>query len=134
MTNEQILEDAIEPLGNTEQLPVAWMYVNTDGECEEIGHVTHYDKRGQNPFEKNDAEMIALGFEPLYTKRQLDEALTKFAELTKTRAILAGYVLVPILPSKEMINIGINAFYESEAFLVKEMYTAMITAAQQERN
>lgn len=63
----QTEQPAIEPYGNTEQLPDAWMYVNSDGDCEEIGHVSHYDKRGKNPFKYNPHEMIEMGFKPLYT-------------------------------------------------------------------
>ena len=65
--------------------PVAWMYVNDDGECEEIGHKSHYDENGNNPFIHSAGYMQEIGFIPLYTtppntQAQIEELHAKLDE------------------------------------------------------
>lgn len=70
-----------------------------------------------------------------------DEQLTTFAELTKARAIPDGYVLVPIEPTEGMLEAAELSIIHTSVLTnqpkfttVKALYTAMIKAAQQERN
>lgn len=62
------------------------------------------------------------------------EELTKFAELTKARAIHDVYVLLPINPSEAMIEKIMHEWNAEGHKSLAEKYATIIKAAQQERN
>ena len=64
--------------------PEAWMYINNDGECEEISHKSFY--------KEPNSYMLDIGFTPLYTAPPPTEAFQKeLDKLTEDKAELIEY-------------------------------------------
>lgn len=73
----------------------------------------------------------------LATQEAIETINALQAELTKALAIPAGYVLVPLVPNAAIIAAGggvISKLKKNAFYAANVSYTAMIKAAQQERN
>lgn len=142
MTNEEIINNAISAgLLNTAE-PTKWFdedAINSYTKClTKFAELTKARHELQSLKTIADIrEILGVGHAPMMTELP---ALIK-NELTKARAITADYVLVPIKPTREMIDAAVfhtNREDDDEPYRARgqaiAVYSDMIQAAQQERN